>query len=164
MIRKMTSSARLGAAPQRNDARVKPAVDHISRRLRPNLLASHPVIGRMMALATRYDVNAHVASSVVADRLLAMCGSDTFTTVVSSTSMKVANITANAISQGLTYFCVTLDSCNSECRIQNADTAEFGAHRFLHSAFSILNYFVYTVGTTDIPGRSRCSGSCPSSS
>jgi hypothetical protein len=29
------------------------------------------------------------------------------TTVVSSTSMKVANITANAISQGLTCFCVT---------------------------------------------------------
>jgi hypothetical protein len=29
------------------------------------------------------------------------------TTVVSSTSMKVANITANAMSQGLTTFCVT---------------------------------------------------------
>src|SRR6187431_2649717 len=102
MMRKITSDARFGAAPQRNDARVKPAVDHISNRLRPNVLASHPVIGRMMALATRYDVNAHVASSVVADRLLAMCGSDTFTTVVSSTSMKVANITARATIQGLT--------------------------------------------------------------
>ena len=79
----------------------------MSNRLRPNLLASQPVIGRMIALATRYDVSAHVASSVVADRLLAMCGSDTLTTVVSSTSMKVANITANAMSQGLTCFCVT---------------------------------------------------------
>ena len=43
----------------------------------------------MIALATRYDVSAHVASSIVADRLPAMCGSDTLTTVVSSTSMKV---------------------------------------------------------------------------
>ena len=56
----------------------------------------------MIALATRYDVRAHVASSVVADMLLAMCGSDTLTTVVSSTSMKVANITAIATTQGLT--------------------------------------------------------------
>ena len=92
----------------------------MSSRLRPNLLASQPVIGRMIALATRYDVSAHVASSVVADRLLAMCGSDTLTTVVSSTSMKVANITANAMSQGLTCFCVTRASKfrmqNSECR------------------------------------------------
>ncbi len=56
----------------------------------------------MMALATRYDVSAHVASSVVAAMLLAMCGSDTFTTVVSSTSMKVANMTARATIQGLT--------------------------------------------------------------
>jgi uncharacterized radical SAM superfamily protein len=34
--------------------------------------------------------------------LLAMCGSDTLTTVVSSTSMKVANMTARATIQGLT--------------------------------------------------------------
>ena len=48
----------------------------------------------MIALATRYDVSAHVASSTVADMLPAMCGSDTLTTVVSSTSMNVANMTA----------------------------------------------------------------------
>ena len=66
------------------------------------MLASQPVIGRMIALATRYDVSAHVASSIVAERLPAMCGSDTLTTVVSSTSMKVANITATAMIHGLT--------------------------------------------------------------
>ena len=55
----------------------------------------------MIALATRYDVSTHVASSIVAERLPAMCGSDTLTTVVSSTSMKVANITEIAMSQGL---------------------------------------------------------------
>src|ERR1043166_8232044 len=102
MMRKMTSAARFGAMPQRNDASVKPAVDSISRRLRPNVDASQPVIGRMIALATRYDVSAQVASSVVADRLLAMCGSETLTTVVSSTSMNVANMTAIATIHGLT--------------------------------------------------------------
>src|SRR5438132_3861639 len=56
----------------------------------------------MMALATRYDVSAQVDSSIVADRLPAMCGSETFTTVVSSTSMNVANMTATATIQGLT--------------------------------------------------------------
>ena len=81
---------------------MKPVIDAISRRLRPNTPASQPVSGRMMALATRYDVSAHVASSTVADRLPAMCGSETFTTVVSSTSMNVANMTESATSQGLT--------------------------------------------------------------
>ncbi len=39
----------------------------------------------------------------VAERLPAMCGSETFTTVVSSTSMKVPNMTAMATIHGLTY-------------------------------------------------------------
>src|SRR4051794_14858699 len=101
MIRKTMSVTSVGASPQRNEEAVKPTTDSISSRFRPNMLASHPVIGRMIALATRYEVSAHVASSMVTDRLPAMCGSDTFTTVVSSTSMKVANITETAMSQGL---------------------------------------------------------------
>src|SRR3989442_11746295 len=56
----------------------------------------------MIAFATRYDVRAQVASSVEADRLPAMCGSETFTTVVSSTSIKVPNITAMATIHGFT--------------------------------------------------------------
>src|SRR6187401_2429644 len=56
----------------------------------------------MMALATRYDVRTQVDSSIVAERLPAMCGSETLTTVVSSTSMNVANMTATATSHGLT--------------------------------------------------------------
>src|SRR6187399_273493 len=102
MMRKRTSDARFGAMPQRNEASVNPAVDSINSRFRPNRDASQPVIGRMIALATRYEVSTQVASSVVADIVLPMCGSDTFTTVVSSTSMKVANITATATIQGLT--------------------------------------------------------------
>src|SRR6186997_1204968 len=42
---------------------------------------------------------------MLADRLPAMWGSDTFTTVVSSTSMKVAHITETAISHGLMCRC-----------------------------------------------------------
>src|SRR5438067_10677601 len=67
-------------------------------------------MGRMMALATRYDVSAHVASSVVADRLPAMWGSETLTTVVSSTSIKVPVITAIATSHGL-IFGIAGDGC-----------------------------------------------------
>ena len=81
---------------------VNPLTDAIRSRLRPNVRASHPVMGRTIALATRYDVRTHVDSSIVAERLPAMCGSDTLTTVVSSTSMKVANMTAIATIQGLT--------------------------------------------------------------
>src|SRR5581483_10342356 len=90
-----------GASPQKNDATVNPLPAANKRRFRPNLPASQPVMGRMIAFATRYEVRVQVASSTVADRLPAICGSETFTTVVSSTSMKVLDITAMAISQGL---------------------------------------------------------------
>src|SRR3954469_22553057 len=101
MMRKRISMPSVGASPQRNDEAVNPTTDSINSRLRPNRLANQPVMGRMIAFATRYEVRAHVASSIVADRLPAMCGSDTFTTVVSSTSMKVANITDVAMIHGL---------------------------------------------------------------
>ena len=78
-------------------------------------------------------MSAHVASSVVAAMLLAMCGSDTLTTVVSSTSMKVANMTARATIQGLTGVLMQ----GREARPRRA------------------RYCVLTVGVTDIPGRSR---------
>src|SRR5205823_3638811 len=84
---------------------VKPITDAISRRFLPKLRASHPVIGRTIAFATRYDVRTHVDSSIVAERLPAMWGSDTLTAVVSSTSMTVANMTAIATIQGLTCLC-----------------------------------------------------------
>src|SRR3954466_11898200 len=101
MTRKMISSGRLGARPQKNDARVKPVTEAMRRRLRPKRFASQPVMGKMIAFATRYDVSAQVASSGVAEREPAMCGNETLTTVVSSTSMKVLIITAEATSHGL---------------------------------------------------------------
>src|SRR5215468_9406988 len=105
MIRKKISEPSVGANPQRKDAPVKPTTESNSSRFRPNALASHPVIGRIIALATRYDVTVHVASSIVAERLPAMCGSDTLTTLVSSTSMKVASITEMAMIHGLMFGC-----------------------------------------------------------
>ena len=54
-----------------------------------------------MALETRYDVSTQVLSSMPAERLPAMFGSETLAIEVSSTSMKVADITVNAIHQGL---------------------------------------------------------------
>ncbi len=56
-----------------------------------------------MALATRYEVSTQVASSMVAERFPAMWGSDTLTTVVSSTSMKVHSITEKATIQGFMW-------------------------------------------------------------
>src|SRR5581483_12029660 len=108
--RKTMSIPRLGARPQRKEESVKPETESSSRRFRPNRLASQPVMGRMIAFATRYDVSAQVASSMLAERLPAMCGSETFTTVVSSTSMKVANMTATATIQGLTGFSALMAS------------------------------------------------------
>ena len=46
-----------------------------------------------------------VASSGVAERVPAMCGSETLATVLSRTSMKVASMTETAMSQGLTRGC-----------------------------------------------------------
>jgi hypothetical protein len=69
----------------------------------------------MIALATKYDVRVQVASSTVADRLPAMWGRDTLTTVVSSTSMKVLDMTAIAINHGLMsgmgLACVLIVTC-----------------------------------------------------
>jgi hypothetical protein len=53
MFRNKIRNGSDGASPQKKDAVVKPVTDSMSRRLRPNVEASHPVIGRTIALATR---------------------------------------------------------------------------------------------------------------
>src|SRR5579864_3909160 len=105
MMRKIIRNPSDGAKPQKNEAVVNPVTAISKSRFRPKRPASHPVMGRMMALATRYEVRVQVASSVLADRLPAMCGKEAFTTVVSSTSMKVLDITAIAINHGLISGC-----------------------------------------------------------
>ena len=100
MTRQTTRNGRENDSPHMSEAAVKPVTESSSSRRRPNWFASHPVIGRMIALAARYIVSAHVDSSMLADRLPAMCGSETFTTVVSSTTMNVPNTTEIAMRQG----------------------------------------------------------------
>jgi len=53
MIRKKMRNGNVGASPQKKEAVVNPVTDSMSRRLRPKVVASQPVMGRIMALATR---------------------------------------------------------------------------------------------------------------
>src|SRR5580692_3755256 len=55
----------------------------------------------MIALATRYAVNTHVASSCVAPSPPAICGSATLAIDESSTSINVASVTVIATIHGL---------------------------------------------------------------
>src|SRR6202044_3317120 len=54
-------------------------------------------------LATRYEVSAQVASSLLDERLPAMCGRATLTMVVSRISIKAASVTTIATAQGLCF-------------------------------------------------------------
>ena len=81
--------------PQSSEVRVNPVTQVSRMRRRPKRLASHPDMGRMMALETRYEVTTQVPSSTVAPMLPAMCGTETLTTVVSRISMNVASMTAS---------------------------------------------------------------------
>src|SRR5690348_6386205 len=98
----ITSVLSEGASPQRRELRVKITTQAMKNLLRPKTPESHPESGKTIALDTKYDVSTHVLSSTLAERLPAMCGSDTLATLVSKTSMNVASITVAAISHGFT--------------------------------------------------------------
>src|SRR6202451_4231577 len=97
----MMSWVRLSAVPHRNEHTVNIAMQMMKYRLRPNTSLSQPEIVSTMPLATRYDVSAQVASSLLEERLPAICGSATLTIVVSRISMNAADVTITAISHGL---------------------------------------------------------------
>src|SRR6266516_163175 len=96
MILKKIRNPSDGASPQKNDAVVNPVTASSNNRLRPKRPASHPVMGRTMAFATRYEVSVQVASLVLEERLPAMCGRDPFTPVASSPSIKLLPTTPTA--------------------------------------------------------------------
>src|SRR4029077_20286485 len=100
--RKRMIAPRVGAAPHRWELSVKIARQIMKNRFRPKIPANQPVIGRTMALDTRYDVKIQVLSSLLAPRFPAMWGSATFAMLVSRTSMKAAMATRTAITHGLT--------------------------------------------------------------
>ena len=87
-------------------------------------------MGRMIALETRYEVRTHVVSSTVAERLPAMCGSATLTTVVSSTSMNVPSMTATATIQGLITGGVLFDSAINSFYLVRAGSCSRRNRRF----------------------------------
>src|SRR3546814_2291957 len=66
----------------------------IKVRTSPKRRASQPVSGCMIALASAYELIVQVPSLGLTPRLPAMCGTDTLTMVMSSTSMKVLKATA----------------------------------------------------------------------
>ncbi len=88
--RAITMTARLGAAPTAAEVTVNAAVARMKRRLRPSRSVSQPVMGRLIALATRNDVSTHVISSTPAERLPRMWSSATFAIVTSRTTRNVA--------------------------------------------------------------------------
>src|SRR5712672_911430 len=105
MTRNRRSRARLGAIPHRKELIVKNTIHVKKNRFRPSHATSHPLMGRTIALETRYLVNTQVLSSLLAPRLPAMWGRATFAMLVSRTSMNAASETATAMIQGLPLGC-----------------------------------------------------------
>ncbi len=94
---------RLAALPQRTEATVNMKMQTMKKRFRPKRLASQPLIGRTMALDTKYDVSTQVLSSLLEPRPPAMYGRATLAMLVSSTSMNAAIATTTPMSQGLNF-------------------------------------------------------------
>src|SRR5271155_2947437 len=63
----------------------------------------------MIPAATRYDVTTHAISSTLAEKLPCICGSETLTIELSSTSSTVPSITENA----MIHLRVEENSCTS---------------------------------------------------
>src|SRR6202043_3270989 len=99
--RKRRRNPRLGAIPHSKELTVNTPKQDMKNLLRPKAPASQPLIGRMIAFETRYEVSTHVLWSLLAPRLPAMYGRATLAMLVSRTSMNAASATTTAISQGL---------------------------------------------------------------
>ena len=87
--------------PHNKELTVKTPKQDMKKRFRPKAPASQPLIGRMIAFETRYEVSTHVLWSLLAPRFPAIYGSATLAMLVSRTSMKAPSATTTAISQGL---------------------------------------------------------------
>ena len=96
------------------------------RRLRPKKFPSQPVMGRLMALATRNDVSTHVISSTPAENVPAMCGRATFATEVSSTSMNVPSMAVKAMRYLLSVFMDIVRPPTTKCSAPLAQMNRWG--------------------------------------
>src|SRR5580704_2442431 len=99
--RKRRRKPRLGAKPQSRELTVKIPKQVMKKRFRPKVLANQPLMGRMIAFETRYEVSTHVLWSLLAPRLPAIYGRATLAMLVSRTSINAASATTTAISHGL---------------------------------------------------------------
>src|ERR1700722_6619313 len=86
--------------PQSSELTVNKAMHMRKNRFRPISDTSQPVIGRTIAFETKKEVRTQVLSSLLAPKFPAICGRATFAMLVSSTSIKAARDTTNAINQG----------------------------------------------------------------
>ena len=111
-------------------------------RFLPKVRASHPVIGMMTALETRYDVRTHADSSIPDERDPRMWSRATFATLVSMISISVGSITVMATIHLLAPIAPTA--------FPNRPPSPFN-----------VAYRMKIVGTTDIPIRRTWSGSSP---
>src|SRR3984957_3729407 len=100
------------------------------KRFRPKAPASQPLIGRTMALETRYEVSTQVLWSLLAPRFPAIYGSATLAMLVSRTSMKAASATTTAISQGLNFGRQT--SCSMASAAELIELASLQIHVWFH--------------------------------
>src|SRR6185312_4714390 len=88
----------LTARPQNVDITTNSSAETQKLRTSPKRRPIQPDSGCMIALASEYDEIAQVPSCGLTPRLPAMCGTDTLTMVMSSTSMNVANAIATVSS------------------------------------------------------------------
>ena len=74
---------------------VKTTNEKINSRLYPNRSDNHPAAGRIVAIESIYPVNIHSALFIEAPSVPMITGNPVFTTVESSTAIKVVSITLN---------------------------------------------------------------------
>src|SRR5262247_971712 len=96
------SVVRSGAAPETNELTTNSEAHTRNTRLRPKRPTSQPVAGMTTALAARYEVMTHEASSSPADSEPCRCGRMTLATLVSRICMKATTITVKVMA----HFCV----------------------------------------------------------
>src|SRR5208282_1725828 len=138
--RKRRRNPRLGAMPQSKELTVNTVKQAMKNRFRPSVPASQPLIGKIIAFETRYDVSTQVLWSLLAPRFPAIYGRATFAMLVSSTSMNAARATTTAISQGLYLGRQTSSSSVSAAVVilrnsySGTHTAKIHAVKFIHEA------------------------------
>src|SRR5712691_6886572 len=91
------SVVRSGAAPETNELITNRQEQTMNTRLRPNSPTSQPVAGMTTALAARYEVITHEASSSPADSVRCRCGRMTLATLVSRICMKATTMTVKVM-------------------------------------------------------------------